>query len=539
MARIDVDNGIFGSASVPPEMRRLTCLEDAVRLHARLAPNSRAISCGDSAVSYAEFDARTNRIANGLASVGVGEGDRIAVILKNGRYSYETLIGARKAGAVQVAVNWRLAVPEMAWIAEDAGARLIVLDAEFAHLAPAILSTMSFRPRILIAGEDGSPGGHESFDDWVEALPADDSGRSSAPDEIAIQLYTSGTTGRPKGAMLTNANLWAYYRAAGELYPMRPRGAHLIALPLFHVAALIWSLRVFVHGGHCVGTRDFDAPTLLAMIPKYQLRDFIVVPAALQMLVNAADPTADYSSLDHIGYGGSILTEKLARAAIDAFGCPIVGMYGSTELSFGCTVLIIDDAILDSSHLLNSCGRALPGTTLGIFDPETLEQKPEGEVGELWVRSGQRAQGYWKRPDATAEAFREDGWFRTGDMGYLRDGFLYLSDRLKDMIKTGGENVYPAEVERVLAEHPAIEESAVIGVPDEKWGESVKALIVLASGQTADPDEVIAFARARLASFKCPKSVEILDSFPRTGSGKVVKTELREPYWAGQERRVN
>lgn len=534
---IERDNGIFTGRDVPEGMQYVRCLEDAVRLHAQLAPESPAITFDGDRVTYGEFDARSNRIANALAGEGIGAGDRVAVVLKNGRHCYETLIGARKVGAVQVAINWRLAPPEMAWIAEDSGTRILVIGAELAGMAPKILAQLDREVRVFVTGSDAQ--GYELFDDWIAGFPESDPGIRSEPDDIAIQLYTSGTTGRPKGAMLSNANLWAYYRAAGEMYPMRHGGAHLIALPLFHVAALIWSLRVFVHGGHCVGLRDFDPARLLAMIPQYQLRDFIVVPAALQMLVNGADPDADYSSLDHIGYGGSILTEKLARSAIETFGCPIIGMYGSTELSFGCTLLMIDHDVLEEPLLLESCGRALPGTNLGIFDVETLAEVRDGEVGELWVRSGQRAQGYWNRPEATAEAFRHDGWFRTGDMGYLRNGYLYLSDRLKDMIKTGGENVYPAEVERVLGEHPAIEDSVVIGVPDDKWGESVKALVILTAGGSADPDEIIAFARERLAAFKCPKSVEIRDAFPRTGSGKAMKNVLREPYWEGKERRVN
>ena len=530
---------LVGSDDLGDLVASVATLEDAVRVHACAHPDRPAVTFDGRGLTYRALDERSNRLANALAAAGVGPEDRVAVALKNSTYYYETIFGARKLGAVQVGINCRLAPAEMAYILQDAGARIFILDSELVALAARIREQVGDDVRIYVAGS-GDHAGLEDYDDWLAGFPTTDPGHRSGPDDTALQLYTSGTTGRPKGVMLANRNLQAYFEAARDVFPVPYQGVHLIALPLFHVAALVWSMRVLTHGGHCVGLRDFDAERLLSMIEEYRANDFIVVPSVLQMLVNMADPAkTDFSSLRAVGYGGAILSEKLARRTIEIFGRPIYGMYGSTELAFGCTILLIDEPMLNNPALLESCGQPLPGTALRIVDPETFETLPDGQVGELWVASGQRAKGYWNLEQATTESFRTDGWFRTGDMGFVRDNTLFLTDRLKDMIKTGGENVYPAEVERVLAEHPAIEDSVVIGVPDDKWGEAVKALVILSQGAVANPNEIIAFTRERLAGFKCPKSVEIVENLPRTASGKVQKNVVRESYWRNHERRIN
>ncbi|MHA3792962.1 AMP-binding protein [Sphingomonas sp. YL-JM2C] len=538
MATIMQDNGLFKEDGVPSAIRGIGSLEDAIRVHARLDPDRPAITFHDRTISYGSFDKRTNRLANALLSAGYGAQDRLAVVLKNGPCSYESLIAARKIGAVQVAINWRLAPSEIAWIVNDCRSRILILDADLADKAAEIAAMLDRPIEMLVAGDAGMAG-LASVDEWIARFSDTDPGRTSAFDETAIQLYTSGTTGRPKGAMLSNGNLWSFFDNAARVLPMRAFGNHLIVLPLFHVAALIWSMRVFVHGGHCIGMREFDPDAMLSLIPRYRVNDFATVTTVLYMLQRHAPRDLDYSSLEGICVGGGMLSERSAREMMETFGCPIYGMYGSTELTYGCTLLWIDEALLETPELLDSCGRPFPDITLGIFDPESEQALPDGVIGELWVRGGQRGQGYWNRPEETAKAFRPDGWFRTGDMGHLRDGYLYISDRLKDMIRSGGENVYPAEVERVLGEHPAIQEAVVIGVPDDIWGESVKALIILREGRSAEPAEVISYARGHLAPFKCPRSVEFVEGFPRTPSGKPMKNVIREPYWERYSRRVN
>jgi long-chain acyl-CoA synthetase len=510
-------------------------LEEAIRDWARNSPTLPAVTFGEETLSYGDLDRQTNEIANALLAVGCKAGDRIAIVVKNCAESYLTLIAARKIGAVQVAMNWRYSPREIAWIVNDCQSPILLLDKDLLASADAVHAAIGRPVRLFATGSgDGKIAGLRSF---AAGHPDTDAGRISGPDEVAIQLYTSGTTGNPKGALITNGNLSSFYRNAAVAIPMRRNGNHLIVLPLFHVAALIWSLRAFVHGGHCVGMSEFDAESLLEIIPRYDINDFAIVHTVLAMMVRAAEPGTRFD-MDAIIVGGGALTAQAARDTMALFGCPLFSTYGSTELTFGVTVLRIDDALLEAEHLLASCGRPMEEIELGIFDHATLARLPDGETGEIWVRGGQRSQGYWRNDQATNEAFLDDGWFRTGDMGRLRDGYLYISDRLKDMIRTGGENVYPAEVERQLGDHPDIVEAVVIGIPDEKWGETVIAQVVRRPGAELGAEAVMAFARERLAGFKCPRRIEFVEDFPRTPSGKPQKHLIRAGYWKDSEVKI-
>lgn len=510
-------------------------LEAAIRAHGESSADRQAITFGEESLTYGEVDRQTNAIAHALASLGCGEGDRIAIVVKNCMESYLTLIAARKIGAVQVAMNWRYSPREIAWIVNDCQARVVLIDKDLVSAAEAIRSAID-RPVTLFATGNGTetiPG----FRAWAAGFSAKAHDRISAADEVAIQLYTSGTTGNPKGALITNANLSSFYRNAAEAIPMRRHGNHLIVLPLFHVAALIWSLRAFVHGGHCIGMSEFDAESLLEIITRYEIHDFAIVHTVLAMMVRAAPPGTRFD-MDAIIVGGGALSPQAAQATMSLFGCPLFSTYGSTELTYGVTMLRIDETLLDQPHLLASCGRPMQEVELGIFDHETLTELPEGTTGEIWVRGGQRSLGYWQNPEATHDAFLENGWFRTGDMGRVEDGYLYVSDRLKDMIRTGGENVYPAEVERQLGDHPDIVEAVVIGVPDDKWGETVLAQVIRRPGATLSADEVMRFARERLAGFKCPRKIDFVSDFPRTPSGKPQKHIIRAAYWADRATKI-
>jgi acyl-CoA synthetase (AMP-forming)/AMP-acid ligase II len=510
-------------------------LEEAIRAHGRDSASRLAVTFGDESLTYGEIDRQSNAIAHALLSLGCGVGDRIAVVVKNCMESYLTLIAARKIGAVQVAMNWRYSPREIAWIVNDCQAQVLLVDKDLVPATDAIRSAIG-RPIILFAtgeGTDAVPG----FRGWTTTFPTAALDRVSAADEVAIQLYTSGTTGNPKGALITNSNLSSFYRNAADAIPMRRHGNHLIVLPLFHVAALIWSLRAFVHGGHCIGMSEFDAESLLEIIPRYEIHDFAIVHTVLAMMVRAAPPGTRFD-MDAIIVGGGALSPQAARATMSLFGCPLFSTYGSTELTYGVTMLQIDEALLEQPHLLASCGRPMQEIELGIFDHETLAELPEGATGEIWVRGGQRSQGYWQNPEATRDAFLANGWFRTGDMGRVQDGYLYVSDRLKDMIRTGGENVYPAEVERQLGDHPDIVEAVVIGVPDEKWGETVLAQVIRRPGAALTADDVMRFARERLAGFKCPRKIDFVADFPRTPSGKPQKHVIRAAYWTDRATKI-
>ena len=510
--------------------------EEAIRYHASQTPDHPAITFGGRTYSYRDFDRLTNQIANGFRKLGCQKDDRIAVVLRNSPESYMTLLGARKAGAVQVAINSRYRPGEIAWIVNDCNAQILVLDNELVPEAQQIAAAIGRPVKLFSAGSND--GGIPELLQWAGQYPETDCAITSDPQDVAIQLYTSGTTGNPKGAMISNANLHSFFLNSAETIPMRQYGSHLIMLPLFHVAALIWSVRAFIHGGHCIGLSEFDPKTVLELIPRYRINDFSTVNTVLNMLMQEADAEMDFSSLDGIIFGGGALGEKNAREALDLFGCPLYSMYGSTELTFGVTVLKIDDKLLDEPALLESCGKPMRSVEVGIFDTDNQQALEENHVGELWVRGGQNSLGYWNNPDATQAAFREDGWFRTGDIGYLRDENLFISDRLKDMIKSGGENVYPAEVERRLSDHPDIAEAIVIGIPDAKWGEAVHALIIRRTGATISEPEVIAFARQNMAPFKCPRSVLFVGDVPRTPSGKPRKNVIRESYWTEETRKI-
>jgi long-chain acyl-CoA synthetase len=394
--------------------------------------------------------------------------------------------------------------------------------------------------KIVIIGDGGHPD-HDDYLAWREAQPAADPGVEATGDDVAMQLYTSGTTGLPKGVMLTQTNLFSLVpNAASEWGLDSDQTVNLVAMPLFHIGGSGWGLVGMFNGGESVLMREVDPAGILQVIPKHNLTHAFLVPAVLQFLLMmpGVDQT-DFSSLRVIAYGASPITDDVLRRSIATFGCDFIQLYGLTETTGAITQLDAADHDPEKRpDLLRSCGKPFSWVELRIVDPETGADRGEGEVGEIWCSTTQNMKGYWNHPDETAKTLLPDGWLRTGDAGYLKEDFLYLYDRVKDMIVSGGENVYPAEIENVLMSHPAVADVAVIGVPDEKWGETVKAIVVRAEGADPTPEELIAYCRERLAGFKCPKSVDWATELPRNPSGKLLKRELREPYWAGQSRRI-
>jgi len=489
-------------------------------------------------VTWRELDERSSRAANALAADGIGPDSRVAFLDKNTREFFDMLLGAGKLGAVLVPVNWRLAPAEMAHIIEDAAAPVLVIGSEYAGTVKEIGPDLTHVKRTVVLGPE--------YEDWLDAHPATDPGYRSRPEDVAIQLYTSGTTGLPKGAMLVNANFGAILDQVVGPWRLDPSSVSAVAMPLFHIGGSGWALAGMTVGARSVVIREMVPVDLIRTFETEKVTNAFLVPAVLQMVcATEGVEKADFSALRAINYGASPITDEALQRAIATFGCEFIQLYGLTETTGAITQL--DAADHDPggarSPLLRSVGKPYPWAQIRIVDPDNGEDRAAGEVGELWAKGPQTMKGYWNKPEDTARVIDAEGWFRTGDAGYRdEEGYIFLTDRIKDMIVSGGENIYPAEVENALASHPAVGDVAVIGVPDQRWGETPKAMVVLRPGSEGGPEQarsIIDFARERLAHYKCPTSVDFIDVLPRNPSGKVLKRELREPYWEGQARRVN
>jgi acyl-CoA synthetase (AMP-forming)/AMP-acid ligase II len=479
-----------------------------------------AMTCGLVSRTYEELDERSSRVAQALLAAGVRAGDRVLVLDKTSIEFFEVLFGALKMGAVCAPVNWRLTAPEVAAIAADSGAPLVVAGPDLEVTA----RTATDIP-VVVTGPQ--------YEAWLAAVPALDPLAAEDDDTVALQLYTSGTTGVPKGVMLDNRNFSTLVDAA-RMLEYGPASVNLLAMPIFHIGGAGPGLIGLFAGARTVVVPEFDPVRVLDLLEHERVTNAFLVPAALAFL--AAVPGAadrDWSALESLSYGASPITVETLRRILATFKTPMMQVYGMTETTGAIVQLAPEDHDPGGprEHLLRSAGRPYPWVSLRIVDPAGGGELPAGEVGELLVRSDAVTAGYWHRPEESAAAFT-DGWLHTGDAGYLdAEGYLFLTDRIKDMIVSGAENVYPIEVENVLSEHPGIADVAVIGVPDERWGETVKAVVVARPGVELDPDEVLAFSRGRLAGFKRPRSVDIVDALPRNPSGKILKKELRAPYW--------
>jgi acyl-CoA synthetase (AMP-forming)/AMP-acid ligase II len=539
-------------------------LPDLLRRQARERPARPAIVSGGETVSFAELDAAANRVANALLAAGLGPRARVALIAKDSVRGYEVLFGCVKAGVVALSINWRLAPREIAYILADARVEWVFGGRDFASELEALRAELPAIRRIVVfpggpaghAGPGGRPeeagggapagprdGAVRDLDDWLAGHGDVDPGATSGPDDVVFQLYTSGTTGTPKGVQLTNRSFFdlmnGMARGGDPWIGLGPRDVILLPLPSFHIAGVWWTIRSLAAGATCIVMPAFVGWQVLDHVARHCVTRLCLVPAMIQVLL--AEPgvrTTDLSSLTHIIYGASPIAPVLLQQAMATFRCAMVQVYGMTETGNVAVSLRAEDHTLPVTPRMHSAGRALPGVSLTVIDPQGRVLGPR-QIGEICIHSPANMIGYWNLDAATAEALR-DGWIHSGDAGFLdEDGYLFIQDRVKDMIIYAGENIYPAEIESVLHEHPAVAEVAVIGVPDARWGEVVKAVVVPRPGASATAAEIIAFARERIAEFKLPKSVDFVAALPRTPSGKVKKAELRAPYWKGRDRMVN
>ena len=517
---------------------------DALAHWAQVQPDQVAVRFEGRITDYAELDRRANRIARAFAADGLGKGDRIAYLGKNSDLAIELVLGGARAGVVVVPIIWRLAGEEIAYIMGDSGAKLLFVGDALEDAAVAAMQASGTDVPVIGMDCTAPRGGWRDFAAWRDAQDSRDPGVTVTRDDVVIQLYTSGTTGRPKGVMLTHANgtsMRPLLDAAGLDWMLaKPGESVLIAMPFAHIAGVGGALGAILAGQELIVTREFDPGQTLEIIERHRLGRMFLVPAALALLLqHPRAATTDFSSLNNFSYGASPIPLDLLRQGVEALRCDFSQMYGMTETWGTIVMLPPEDHKPEGTARMKAAGKALPGVELAILD-EAGNHLPSGAVGEVAIRSPANMIGYWNKPEETARTLIGDGWLRTGDAGLLdADGYLFLQDRIKDMIITGGENVYPAEVESAIYGHPDVADVAVIGVPDARWGEAVKAIIVPRPGASPDPATIIAHARQHIAGFKCPKSVDFIDALPRNPSGKILRRQLREPYWAGLDRRVN
>lgn len=517
------------------------------RRAARLYGSKTAVIDGDRRFTYADFDKRTNRLANGLLDLGLERESRVAFLAYNSYPLLEGYYGVLEAGGILLPINIRLSPSDVAHILNHASAAFLFADADFAPMVREIWPALVSKPTVvwLSARPNGVRGC--LYDDLLsESSPEAPPPLEIDENDVAELFYTSGTTGRPKGVMLTHRNL--YLHALDSLIAIRAteRDIQLHTIPLFHVNGWGTPQSLTAVGGTHVMMRKFDPGEALRLIEQERITRFFAVPSMLNMILNHPEArTRDLSSLEVVITGGGPTPPDMVRRGEEVLGCDVVGGYGLSE-----TTPILTYAS-DKTELIGapdeerwrrraSTGLPIVGVDMVLLDADGNELPWDGvSAGEIAVRSNLVMKGYWKDEEATRSAVT-DGWFRTGDIAVIDpDGYVLIVDRRKDIIVSGGENISTVEIETALYEHPAVLESAVIGIPDERWGEVPAAIVAIRPGCQATSDELIEFCRGKLARFKVPKRIDFAESLPKGGTGKILKRELREPYWQGHEKRVN
>jgi acyl-CoA synthetase (AMP-forming)/AMP-acid ligase II len=519
------------------DLNGVRTLADLPRVQARLRPNDPAQIDTGVTTTFAELNARASRIANRLIAEGIRPQERIAYLSKNSNHFLPFLLGACKARITLAPINFRLAVPEIAFILGDSSASLLFVGPDFAEAAEKAVATLAAKPRLVALGFERD--GFETLETWIGNADARDPELPIDPDDDVVQLYTSGTTGQPKGVQLTSRNYMTVFDLVDGFDGLKYQAGETVlgAMPFFHVAGVNIALVALANGARTAIVRDILPDAVLGLIEKERVNHAFLAPAIILMLMQSpAMLRVDLSSMKGLSYGASPISEDLLIRARARFNCHFTQFYGMTETT-GAATYLPSEAHDPAMGKLRSCGFAWPGVEVKIVAADGRET-PRGAIGEIFVKSPVVMKGYWNRPESTAHAIR-DGWMRTGDAAYMdEDGYIFIYDRVKDMIVTGGENVYPAEVENAIFGHPHVADVAVIGVPDDQWGEVVKAVVVAKPGAPRDAPAIIAWARERIAGYKAPKSVDFVEAIPRNITGKILRRELRKPYWEGRERMV-
>jgi acyl-CoA synthetase (AMP-forming)/AMP-acid ligase II len=493
------------------------------------------------AFSFGEQRSRIYRLANALHDMGVRRQHRVAILAQNSNAYVEVYAAGEVSGFITVAINYRLAAAEIEYIVRDSAPSVLIFDAEYAAIARDIRAKYPDIRHFIILGEGALDGA-----DNYEALLAKSSDHSpktrSRPTDIAYLIYTSGTTGRPKGAMLDHAGQLGFIQMQAIEMSLRSTDTMLLVMPFYHIGAKCNYLMTSFVGANVILHRAYDIAAISADIQRHKITTVHLAPVMVKDLLDLPGfDKSHYASLRLIQYASGPMAVAQLRQAIAAFGPILTQIYGMTESGLA-TILHSHQHILDGSpewvRRLGSAGQEALGYRVRVVRPDGSDCDPE-EQGEIWVKGPGVMAGYWNNHPATLDAI-EDGWMKSGDIGaFDKDRFLFVLDRKKDMILSGGENIYPREVEEALYAHPAVAEAAVIGVPDSRWGESVKAFVVTTADQTVAEADLIEHCRKHIASYKKPKSIEFVSALPRLPNKKIDKKQLRAPYWDGRVRQVN
>ena len=496
---------------------------------------------GDRQQTWQQFETKLAHFAGGLKALGVKSDDAVAMLALNSDRYFEFMYAVPWAGAVFQPINTRLAGPEVVYWLNDSEAKVLLVDSTFVPMIDQIRAELSHVEHFIFVDDAQLPEGYSSYHSLIDAQPMDDAGRQG--DDVAALFYTGGTTGRSKGVMLTHSNLVANALQSVAVMDCLPGDKILHVAPMFHIADAFYCMTSLAIGGTNYFLPGFDPVATMQGIERHKIDRVLMVPTMINMLVHHADiENYDLSSLRVVAYGASPMPETVIRKALKAL--PNAGFYqayGQTEASPIITVLDKSRHVFDGplAGKIKSAGQAIPGLDIAIQD-EDHHFLPVGEVGEICIRGSNVMKGY-RNMDAQTEATIVDGRLHTGDGGYMdEEGYVFIVDRVKDMIISGGENVYSSEVENAIYQYPGVNQCAVIGIPSEKWGEQVHAVIVMNEGLSASEEDIISHCRTQIAGFKCPRSISFrAEPLPLSGAGKILKTELRKPFWADGERNVN
>jgi len=505
------------------------------------APEARATVCEGRTRSFRQLEQDVARLAGALLNAGLRSEDRVAVLSLNADHYLTAYLGIPWAGGTIVPLNFRWSEPELVHALNDAQVRILIVDAAHAAQIPALRAACSTLVSVIHTGPGASPDGCLSLAHLLrDTPPVADSERRG--DDILGVFYTGGTTGRAKGVLLSHANVCSAALGLMAEGSFDEGAVGLHAAPMFHLADLMMTTGLLLRGGCHVMAPLFRPEAILDLVATHRISDLLLVPAMLQALVDSpAFAAADVSSVSHVLYGASPASESLLDRALGAMPrARFRQVYGMTEAAATITTLSPDahTPARRSEGRLRSAGQAFCHTRIRVVD-DAEDDLPVGQIGQILITGPNVMLGYLNHPDATAEALR-GGWLRTGDMGYLdADGYLFIVDRAKDMIISGGENVFSIEVENALASHPSVAACAVFGVPDALWGEAVRAAIVLREGASVGADALIDHCRSLIAPYKCPRHIDFVASLPMSAAGKVLKAQLRRPFWRGLERSVS